>query len=164
MWDAAFGAYKEKASGRWSSYYTSQSDVRTSEYVFIPRMWDAPLARIRRNHRKLVFKLCIAKRCPYNWIRFLSPACRDAPLARIRRMPHEDGFHIIHRKAMSVQGNTFGSVHTSARIRRKPQEVGLQIIHRKAMSVQMNTFFVIMIAIKIGIGVGLSIKMCNFAF
>ncbi len=88
----------------------------------------------------------------------------DAPLARIRRMPHEDGFHIIHRKAMSVQGNTFGSVHTSARIRRKPQEVGLQIIHRKAMSVQMNTFFVIMIAIKIGIGVGLSIKMCNFAF
>lgn len=65
---------------------------------------------------------------------------------------------------MSVQGNTFGSVHTSARIRRKPQEVGLQIIHRKAMSVQMNTFFVIMIAIKIGIGVGLSIKMCNFAF
>ena len=127
MWDAAFGAYKEKASGRWSSYYTSRSDVRTSEYVFIPRMW-------------------------------------DAPLARIRRMPHEDGFHIIHRKAMSVQGNTFGSVHTSARIRRKPQEVGLQIIHRKAMSVQMNTFFVIMIAIKIGIGVGLSIKMCNFAF
>ncbi len=46
----------------------------------------------------------------------------------------------------------------------KSQEVGLQIMHRKAISVQLDMFFVIMIAIKIEIGVGLSIKMCNFAF
>ncbi len=68
----------------------------------------------------------------------------DAPLARIRRMPHEDGFHIIHRKAMSVQANTFLSPACGtpplARIRRKPQEDGLHIIHREAMSVQVNTF------------------------
>ena len=31
----------------------------------------------------------------------------DAPSARIRRKPQEDGLHIIHREAMSVQMNTF---------------------------------------------------------
>ena len=56
----------------------------------------------------------------------------------------EVGLHIIHRKAMSVQLDTFFSPPCRdaplVRIRRMPQEVGLHIIHRKAMSVQIDTF------------------------
>ena len=47
---------------------------------------DAPSARIRRRHKELVCILYIAKRCPYNLIRFYPLTCRDAPLARIRRI------------------------------------------------------------------------------
>ncbi len=56
-----------------------------------------------------------------------SLTCRDAPSARIRRMPQEDGFHIIHRKAMSVQFDTFLSPACRdaplARIRRRHKEL-----------------------------------------
>ena len=85
MWDAAFGAYKEKASGSGSSYHTSQSDVRTSEYVFIPRMWDAAFGAYKEKASGRWSSYYTSRSDVRTSEYVFIPRMWDAPLARIRR-------------------------------------------------------------------------------